>query len=149
MSRVLMLAAGAAGAAALLFAGVAPAQADTAPVTTCNNWHLQDGHNTPLCVTVSGTSVSLTGQIALAGPPSPGTPWPPAPEQTSTTLSADVVGGGNLGTAQQNVVFQASTLTIGPLNVTAACGTTVHASFSISTYPWFNTPTTVDVPINC
>ncbi|GAA1243920.1 hypothetical protein GCM10009665_38440 [Kitasatospora nipponensis] len=148
MKRTLLLAAGAAG---LALTGAAPAFAATATTTTetCSYSGLQSGLSTKVCADVSSDgSVQLFGQIALAGPPSPGGPGP-QPQYLNVTLSGNVVGGDSLGTVQQNVIFRATTTKITGVGGTVACGSTVHASFSVSSYPWFNTPVTVDVPVNC
>ncbi|PYC77720.1 hypothetical protein C7C46_18180 [Streptomyces tateyamensis] len=149
MTRSLLLAA---GSAALALLGAAPATAvaapaDPAPVTTCGYGGLQSGLWTKVCGTVYGGTVTLTGQISLAGPPSPGSPAP-QPQQLSTTLTA-YQGTQQLGQAQQGVVFTASTVQTNPLTVNASCGSTVHAVFSVSSYPWYNTPVTVDLPTTC
>ncbi|MGC0317243.1 hypothetical protein [Kitasatospora acidiphila] len=173
MSRSLLLAV---GAASLALLGAAPAQAATAHPATVSPaaagqpvcaTGMQSGLATTVCATVSGDSVSVTGQIALAGPPSdpagagptgpgPTGPGPSGPgsgglpvQQLDTRLAADVAGGANLDALPQSVPFTASTVVLGPLDTTAPCGSTVHASLAVSSYPWAAAPVTVDVPVAC
>ncbi|WP_030234643.1 hypothetical protein [Streptomyces sp. NRRL S-350] len=153
MNRLARIAASAAGAAALLAAPVpalAATQAVTATtVTTCGWSGLQAGLSTKVCADVTGDSVVLYGQIGLAGPPSPGTPWPPAPQDLLTRLSADVAGGGSLGAVSGRTVFQVSTVRVDGIATTAPCGSTVHASFSVESAWRGPSPVTVDVPVVC
>ncbi|MFJ8622505.1 hypothetical protein ACIRD3_06620 [Kitasatospora sp. NPDC093550] len=158
MNRIARIAAGAAGAAALLAAPVpalaaaqptAAAQATAATVTTCGWSGLQAGLSTKVCADVTGDSVVLYGQIGLAGPPSPGTPWPPAPQELLTRLSAEVVGGGALSAVNGRTVFQVSTVRVDGGTVHAPCGSTVHASFSVEAIWRGPAPVTVDVPVVC
>ncbi|MQS17741.1 hypothetical protein F7Q99_37530 [Streptomyces kaniharaensis] len=145
-----------AAAAALL---AAPATAVAAPVaaapaaatktTTCGASGLQAGLMTKVCADVTGDDVQLWGQISLAGPPSPGTPWPPRPEELITSLSADVVGGNALGAVRGGTVFTVSAVRVGGVGGKVACGSTVHASFSVSSFSRFSAPVTVDVPVVC
>ncbi|MCC9306217.1 hypothetical protein LN042_03680 [Kitasatospora sp. RB6PN24] len=158
MSRSLLLAA---GAASLALLGVAPQAAVAQPVTVrsaadaqpvCAGG-LQAGLATTVCATVSGDTVSVTGQIALAGPPSDptgtGTGGGPQPRLLDVQLAADAVGGANLATAAQSVPFTASTVALTPLDTSAPCGSTVHASLAVSAYPWAPAPVAVNVPVAC
>ncbi|MEV4613281.1 hypothetical protein AB0K43_11865 [Kitasatospora sp. NPDC049258] len=153
MSRLALLAAGVAGLTTL---GVAPAVAAPAPqaattlstVTTCGNLGYQAGLATKVCAEITGTGVVLYGQVGLAGPPSPGSPAP-QPKQLITSLSGEVVGGASLGTANQNVIFTASTIQVRGVGGTVPCGSTVHASFSVASFPWSPNPVTLDVPVAC
>ncbi|MFJ3216469.1 hypothetical protein ACIPLC_11170 [Kitasatospora sp. NPDC086801] len=155
MNRIMRIAAGAAGAAALLAAPV-PAlaastgvTADAATVTTCGYNGLQAGLSTKVCAEVTGGSVVLYGQIGLAGPPSPGTPWPPNPQDLLTHLSADVTGGASLGAVSGRAVFTVSTVRVEGISATVPCGSTVHASFSVESISRGPAPVTVDVPVVC
>ncbi|WP_371501662.1 hypothetical protein OG871_32445 [Kitasatospora sp. NBC_00374] len=154
MSRLALLVAGAAGLTAL---GVAPAGAATAPqaaaatvttTTTCGNSGLQAGLATKVCAEITGTSVVIYGQVGLAGPPSPGGPAP-QPKQLITTLSADVVGGASLGTVNQGANFTASTIRVDGVNGTVPCGSTVHATFAVATFPWSPNPVSLNVQVAC
>ncbi|MFI8455198.1 hypothetical protein [Kitasatospora sp. NPDC085464] len=161
MNRIATITAGAAGAVAL-FATPVPALAATrtaaAPVaapaatgtvTTCGWSGLQAGLSTKVCADVTGDSVVLYGQIGLAGPPSPGTPWPPAPQELLTRLSADVAGGNSLGAVNGRTVFTVSTVRVDGITATVPCGSTVHASFSVEAMWRGPSPVTVDVPVVC
>ncbi|GAB7186861.1 hypothetical protein ATKI12_6692 [Kitasatospora sp. Ki12] len=154
MNRIARIAAGAAGAVALLAAPVpafasAPAAAAATTVTTCGWSGLQAGLSTKVCADVTGNSVVLYGQIGLAGPPSPGTPWPPAPQELLTRLTADVAGGNSLGAVSGRAVFQVSTVRVDGITATVPCGSTVHASFSVESFYRGPSPVTVDVPVVC
>ncbi|MGW3077779.1 hypothetical protein [Kitasatospora sp. NPDC001132] len=153
MNRIARIAAGAAGAVALLSAPVpafaaAPTPATTT-VTTCGNYSLQAGLATYACADVTGDSVAIYGKIGLAGPPSPGTPWPPAPKELVTHLSADVVGGTSLGAVSGRTVFQVSTVRVDGIAATVACGSTVHVSFDVEGFWSGQVPATADVPVVC
>ncbi|MEU9132763.1 hypothetical protein AB0D08_32440 [Kitasatospora sp. NPDC048540] len=154
MSRLALIAAGVAGLTTL---GVAPATAATAPqagtaavttTTTCGYLGYQAGLATKVCADVTGTGVEIYGQVGLAGPPSPGSPAP-QPRQLITSLSANLVGGASLGTVNQNVNFTASTIQVHGIPATVPCGSTVHASFSVASFPWSPNPVTLDLPIAC
>lgn len=153
MNRITRIAAGAVGAAALLSAPVpafaaAPAAATTT-VTTCGYQSLQAGLATYACADVTGDSVAIYGKIGLAGPPSPGTPWPPAPKELVTHLSANVAGGASLGTVSGRTVFQVSTVRVDGISATVPCGSTVHVSFDVEGFWSGQVPATVDVPVAC
>ncbi|GAA1956466.1 hypothetical protein [Kitasatospora viridis] len=150
MSRSLLLALGATG---LALAAAAPVQAadvrpaDVQPVTTCGAWALQAGLGTQVCATVTGNTVSFAGTVGLAGPPSPGTQL--QPQQLDTALTAQLADGTSLDGLHQGVLFRAANVQVGPLTVTAPCGSTVHASFAVNAYPWVGAPVGVDVSISC
>ncbi|MFI2610501.1 hypothetical protein [Kitasatospora sp. NPDC018619] len=153
MNRITRIAAGAVGAAALLSApvpafAVAPATA-AGTVTTCGSYSLQAGLATYACADVTGDSVAVYGKVGLAGPPSPGTPWPPAPRELVTHLSADVTGGAPLGTVSGRTVFQVSTVRVDGITATVACGSTVHVSFDVEGFWSGQVPATAEVPVVC
>ncbi|MEV6978615.1 hypothetical protein [Kitasatospora sp. NPDC093806] len=150
MNRLTLTAAGIAGAAALLAVPAEASAAQTAATTTvtCGASGLQAGLSTKVCAEVTGDSVQLYGQISLAGPPSPGTPWPQTVELL-TGLSGNVVGGASLGSVSGRTLFTASTVQVRGVGGTVACGSTVHGSFSVATYPWAPAPVTVDVVVPC
>ncbi|MFJ9696026.1 hypothetical protein [Kitasatospora sp. NPDC101183] len=155
MNRLARFAIGTAGAAALLAAPASAFAAQAGPatttgttVTTCS-YGLQSGLATYACTDVTGDSVAVYGKVALAGPPSPGTPWPPAPKELFTTLSAEVAGGSSLGSVNGHGVFQISTLRFDGFTSTVPCGSTVNATFSVTSYGWGPSPVTVSVPVNC
>ncbi|MEK2490426.1 hypothetical protein WN990_12735 [Kitasatospora purpeofusca] len=151
MNRLTLTAAGIVGAAALL---AVPAEANATQTTTtgttvtCGASGLQAGLSTRVCAEVTGDSVQLYGQISLAGPPSPGTPWPQTVE-VLTGLSGQVVGGASLGSVSGRTLFTASTVQVRGVGGTVPCGSTVHGSFSAATYPWGPNPVTVDVVVPC
>ncbi|MFE6865775.1 hypothetical protein ACFVFS_04400 [Kitasatospora sp. NPDC057692] len=151
MNRLTLTAAGIAGAAALL---AVPAQANAAQTTTtattvtCGASGLQAGLSTRVCAEVTGDNVQLYGQISLAGPPSPGTPWPQTVELL-TGLSGNVVGGASLGSVSGRTLFTASTVQVPGVGGTVPCGSTVHGGFSVASYPWSPVPVTVDVVVPC
>ncbi|MFF2076700.1 hypothetical protein ACFVXG_18305 [Kitasatospora sp. NPDC058162] len=151
MNRITRIAAGAAGATVLLATPVpalaAGQESDT--VTTCGWSGLQAGLSTRVCADVTGDDVVLYGQIGLAGPPSPGTSWPPAPQELRTSLSADVVGVGPIGVAAGRTVFKVSTVRVDGISATAPCGSVVHASFAVEGSLRGPAPVTVDVPVGC
>ncbi|MET8629360.1 hypothetical protein ABZW30_37455 [Kitasatospora sp. NPDC004669] len=153
MNRIMRIAAGAAGAVTLLATPVpalaAPPQAATATVTTCGWSGLQAGLSTKVCADVAGDSVVLYGQIGLAGPPSPGTPWPPAPQEVVTRLSAEVVGGDSLGAVSGRTVFAVSTVRVDGIAATAPCGSVVHAAFAVEGGFRGPAPVTLDLPVGC
>ncbi|MGV9267887.1 hypothetical protein ACWDRR_24865 [Kitasatospora sp. NPDC003701] len=151
MNRIALLAAGVAGAATLL---AVPAQAGaattttTATTTTCGASGLQAGLQTKVCAEVTGAGVQLYGQVSLAGPPSPGGPAPQTKELL-TGLSGEVVGGASLGSSSGRTLFTASTVQVRGVGGTVPCGSTVHGSFSVASYPWNPAPVTVDVVVAC
>ncbi|MDH6577774.1 hypothetical protein [Kitasatospora sp. MAP5-34] len=145
MTRTILAVAGVVGAMGIALVGAVPAGAATVPTTTsttCGNYGLQAGLATKLCATVTDGTVQLTGQLGLAGPS-------PLQEDVVVTLSGNVVGGGTLGTVQQSLHFQSQTLQVGGVGGTVPCGSTVHGSFSVASFGRFNTPVTIDVPVNC
>ncbi|MFI9328802.1 hypothetical protein ACIGZJ_14790 [Kitasatospora sp. NPDC052868] len=130
-------------------AGAATAASDPAdtPTTTCT-YRLQVGLATKLCTTVSGGTVQFTGHIGLAGPPSPGSPFPQQ-QQLSVVLTADAGADAALGTLQRTVTFQSQPVEVGAVGGAVACGSTAHASFSVSSFGRYSTPITTDVPVTC
>ncbi|MFF2040544.1 hypothetical protein ACFVVX_08970 [Kitasatospora sp. NPDC058170] len=117
------------------------------PATTCE-YRLQSGLATKLCTTVSSGTVRFTGQIGLAGPPSPGSPFP-QPQQLNVVLTADAGTDTTLGTLQRTVTFQTQPLEVGAVGGAVACGSTAHASFSVSSFGRYTTPVTTDVLVPC
>ncbi|MEU6968873.1 hypothetical protein AB0A71_14225 [Kitasatospora aureofaciens] len=147
------IAAAATGAAALLATPV-PALADApqppaATTTTCGWSGQQAGLSTKVCAEVTGDRVVVYGQIGLAGPPSPGTPWPPAPQELITGLSAETVGGGSLGAVSGRTVFTVSTVRVDGMVATVPCGSVLHASFAVSGAYRGPVPVTLALPVNC
>ncbi|MFF4921601.1 hypothetical protein ACFY4B_13535 [Kitasatospora sp. NPDC001261] len=152
MSRATWIAAGAVTLLAAPVPAIAatPAAATTtATVTTCGYSSLQAGLATYACADVTGDSVAVYGKIGLAGPPSPGTPWPPAPKELVTHVSANVTGGASLGTVNGRTVFQVSTVRVDGISSTVPCGSTVHVSFDVEGFWSGQVPATVDVPVVC
>ncbi|MGW4895430.1 hypothetical protein ACWEQL_24645 [Kitasatospora sp. NPDC004240] len=147
MNRLTLLAAGVVGAATLIAAPTSASAQTTATTTVCGASGLQAGLMTKVCADITGDSVQLYGQISLAGPPSPGSTL--EPRELYTTLSGSVVGGSSLGTVNQGVIFKASTVKVTGVGGTVACGSTVHGSFSVASYPWNPAPVTIDVPVVC
>ncbi|MFJ9517496.1 hypothetical protein ACIRPK_04375 [Kitasatospora sp. NPDC101801] len=143
MFRKLLVAAGAAG----LALAATPASATTTTTVTCGYSGLQSGLQTKVCAEVTGDQVQLYGQIGLAGPPSPGTVL--QPKELTVNLTGQIVGGASLGTVQGYRTFTASTIQVRGVGGTVPCGSTVHASFSVASYPWSPNPVTLDLPIAC
>ncbi|KOV34945.1 hypothetical protein ADK60_10700 [Streptomyces sp. XY431] len=153
MNRLTLTAAGIVGAAALLAvpAEAGAAQTTTGPIgttTTCGAYSLQAGLSTRACAEVTGNNVQLYGQISLAAPPSPGTPWPQTVELL-TSLSGQVVGGASLGSISGYTRFTADTVQLRGVGGTVPCGSTVHGTFAAAAYPWNPVPVTVDVVVPC
>jgi hypothetical protein len=144
-----MMTTAAIGIAGLSVVAVAPAAiADPAPSTaTCGTPGLQSGLSTKVCAEVTDGNVRLVGQVGLAGPPSPGGP-PPQPKPLTMHLSGNAAGV-SLGAANQNSVFQYTTIKVSGVGGAVACGSTVHGSFSVVSYPWPANPVTVDLVIPC
>ncbi|GAA0316049.1 hypothetical protein GCM10010302_63930 [Streptomyces polychromogenes] len=150
MNRLALLATCAAGLA-LLTATPALAAAPAAPaetVTSCGGSGLQAGLATRVCAEVTGTTVEFYGTVALAGPPSPGSPAP-APRQLFTTLSVEVVGGGSPVAHDRPVVFTASPVEVRALAASAACGSTLRAAFGVASFPWPARPVVHEVTLTC
>ncbi|WP_330328518.1 hypothetical protein OHS33_01380 [Streptomyces sp. NBC_00536] len=151
MNRLALLVA---GTAVLAVSTITPAGAAALPtgstetVTSCGYSGLQAGLNTRVCAEVTGTTVEFYGTVGLAGPPSPGGPWPD-PKELITTLSTEVVGGVALSTRTSQVIFTASTLQLrGPAS-TVPCGSTVRATFAAASYPRPAQPVVHEVTIAC
>lgn len=142
------------GAASLTAFALTPAHAATPPsntaetVTSCGNTGLQAGLATKVCAEITGTTVEIYGTIALAGPPSPGSPAP-TPKELFTTLSAGVVGGASPGIQTKRVVFSSSTIEVHGLISTVPCGSTVRGTLGVTTYPWTANPVAHEVTITC
>ncbi|MFF8773484.1 hypothetical protein [Kitasatospora sp. NPDC015120] len=153
-NRLALALAGAAGAVAMLAAptqaSAAQAGATGATATTeiCSSTKLQAGLATWLCAEVNGSDVQLVGWIYLAGPPSPGGPYP-QPEDLVTVLSGEVVGGASLGTVNKWTRFNLTQTPVRGVGGTVACGSTVHGSFSVTKPGWGSTPVTLDAVVPC
>ncbi len=145
MFRKLLVVAGSAGLA--LAATPASAATTTETVVTCGYAGLQSGLQTKVCAEVTGDQVQLYGQVGLAGPPSPGTVL--QPKELIVNLTGQIVGGASLGSVQGYRTFTASTIQVRGVGGTVPCGSTVHASFSVASYPWAPNPVTLDLPIAC
>ncbi|MEV8535522.1 hypothetical protein [Streptomyces sp. NPDC051211] len=151
MNRLALLVAGAAGLAvyAIAPAGAAVLPADTnETVTSCGYSGRQAGLATRVCAEITGTTVEFYGTVALAGPPSPGSPVPAARE-LFTTLSAEVVGGTTPDTQTKTVIFASSNLEVRGLVGTAPCGSTVRGTFGVSSFPWTANPVVHEVTVTC
>ncbi|MFJ6793612.1 hypothetical protein [Streptomyces sp. NPDC091268] len=153
MNRLTLLVASTAAAGLALCAstpaGAAARPAGTAEtVVSCGNSALQSGLSTRVCAEVTGTTVAFYGRVALAGPPSPGSPAP-ATRELVTTLSVGVVGGAAPETQVKPVLFTTTTLEVrGPVT-TVACGSTVRGTFGVASYPWTARPVAHEVTIPC
>ncbi|MFI6639051.1 hypothetical protein [Streptomyces sp. NPDC050504] len=148
MSRIALLATATVGLALLGAVPATAAQASTTDTTvTCSPFALRAGLSTKVCVEVTGDSVELYGQIALAGPPSPGYPIPV--KDLTTTLTGNVVGGASLGHLVKPVRFQATTTQVRGVGGTVPCGSTVHAEFTSAEFGSPSGPVTLDVPVTC
>ncbi|MER6362455.1 hypothetical protein [Kitasatospora sp. NPDC001527] len=153
-NRLALTLAGAAGAVAML---AAPTQASAAPAgatnrttttETCSSTRLQSGLMTWLCAEVTGSDVQLVGWINLAGPPSPGGPYP-QPRNLWTALSGQVVGGASLGSDSKWTWFDLGMTDVRGVGGTVACGSTVRGSFGVTDPGWGPNPVTVDVVVPC
>lgn len=151
MNRLALLAASAAGLAvcAITPASAAALPADTTgTVVTCGNSGLQAGLATRVCAEVTGTTVEFYGTVALAGPPSPGSPAPAAKELL-TTLSVDAVGDTAPRTQFKSVVFTAAKIEVRGLASTVPCGSTVRATFGVTSFPRPASPVVHEVTLTC
>ncbi|MEV0534463.1 hypothetical protein [Kitasatospora sp. NPDC050463] len=154
MTRKILTTAAAAVALGTALVVAAPAGAATAsgatdaPTVICDNYGLQAGLATKICATVSGDNVEFTGHIGLAGPPSPGSPLP-RPQQLEVVLTGSAAGGLTLGTTQQTLTFQSQPVLVEGVHGAVACGSTVHASFSVASAGWLANPVTTEIPVNC
>jgi hypothetical protein len=146
MNRMAFIAMGSAGAALLC---ATPASAGTLPppiggtTVTCGTPGLQSGVETQVCAQTQGTFVQLYGQISLPGP-SP----VPSPVQLNATLTGDD-NGYSMGTVQQQVLFNNQTVQVRGVIGTIACGTTVHATFTVTSFGWPPAPVTLTMPTTC
>ncbi|MEU5220412.1 hypothetical protein AB0G79_30015 [Streptomyces sp. NPDC020807] len=144
MSRKLVLAA---GAACLTLIALAPttATARTAATTTvCGASGLQAGLSTRVCADITGDQVEVYGRVSLAGPISPGSPSPFGKE-LFTTLAAEAPAG----TLNRSVIFNSSIVEVRGISGTVACGSTVKASFAVSSYPWTPQPVSLETTVTC
>ncbi|MFC8722781.1 hypothetical protein [Kitasatospora sp. NPDC057198] len=137
-----------AGAAALSAALAVPAAATTSDVpqttTVCSPYALQAGLATYVCADRTGDQVRLYGTLALAGPPSPGTPLP---YRKDVTVS--LTGTAPAGTVNQYVLFTGSNQQVGGVVGTVPCDAPVRGSFSVSSYPLGADPVQLDTVIPC
>ncbi|MFJ1756354.1 hypothetical protein [Kitasatospora sp. NPDC088134] len=139
-----------AGAAALSLTLAVPAtaatsaEASTTSTTVCGATALQAGRNTKLCAERNGDQVRLYGVVSLAGPVSPGTPWPP-----SQQLFTVITGTSPAGTLSSNPVYNASTITVGDVTGTVACNTPVQGTFSVQSYGLPPHPVSIDAVVPC
>ncbi|MGW6948146.1 hypothetical protein [Streptomyces xanthophaeus] len=155
MTRLALLAAGAAGLTVLAITP-AHAHADSAvlpgghseAVASCGNSRLQAGLTTRLCAEVTGTTVEFYGTVALAGPPSKGSP-PPAGRELFTTLTSEVAGGSTPQSQAKTVIFTSANLEVRGLVSTVACGSTVRGTFGVASFPWAANPVTHEVTVTC
>ncbi|MFD9791977.1 hypothetical protein ACFWXK_13605 [Streptomyces sp. NPDC059070] len=137
----------------LSLAALTPAIAVAAPassaqtVVTCGNSGLQSGLSTRLCAEVAGNTITFVGKVGLAGPPSPGSPAP-TPKELTTTFTA-TVDGSPLPNATKYALFSNANLDVAGLSTDVACGSTVRATFGVTTYPWTARPVTHEVTVTC
>lgn len=152
MKKVITTAAaiGVAGLSILATAPVASAD-DTQPTTptsvTCGTYGLQSGLSTKVCAEVTGENVQLFGQVGLAGPPSPGGPYP-QPLPVTLRLTGNV-SGVSLGAVSRNDVFNFTTIKVYGVGGAIKCGSTIHGSFEVESYQWPARPVTLDLPVPC
>ncbi|MFJ7271395.1 hypothetical protein ACIQV3_32950 [Streptomyces sp. NPDC099050] len=151
MNRLALLAASAMGLVVCTItpAAAAPSADTTETVTSCGASGLQAGLATRVCAEVTGTSVTFYGKVALAGPPSPGSPQPVAKELL-TTLSVEVVGAAAPQTQVKPVLFTAATIEVrAPAAAAATCGSTVRGTFGVAAYPRAASPVVHEVTLTC
>ncbi|WP_329486171.1 hypothetical protein OG618_06065 [Kitasatospora sp. NBC_01246] len=151
MTRKILTTAAAAVALGTVPVVAAPAGAAAvadAPTVICDNYGLQAGLATKVCATVSGDSIEFSGHIGLAGPPSPGSPLP-RPTEVEAVLTGSVAGGITLGTTRQTLTFQSRSVLVEGVRGTVPCGSTVRASFAVSSAGWPARPVTTEVPVTC
>ncbi|MFE0646303.1 hypothetical protein ACFW2Y_32560 [Streptomyces sp. NPDC058877] len=145
MSRKFVLAAGAAGLALIAVAPTtASAQTATVTTTVCGASGLQAGLATRVCADITGDQVEVYGRISLAGPTSPGSPSPLG-QELFTTLT----GEAPAGTLNRRVVFNSSIVEVRGISGTVACGSTVKASFAVTSYPWSPRPVALETAVTC
>ncbi|MCP3757977.1 hypothetical protein [Streptomyces sp. TBY4] len=149
MNRSALLAATALG---LALCTITPATASAAPqtetVTSCGNSGLQAGLATRVCADITGTTVTFHGRVALAGPPSPGSPQPQARELL-TTLTVEILGAAPPQTQFRPALFTGAALVVGAPAVTAPCGATVRGTFGVASYPHAARPVVHEVTLSC
>ncbi|MFD9488465.1 hypothetical protein [Streptomyces sp. NPDC059991] len=142
-----------AAVASLSLAALTPAIAVAAPanatetVVSCGNSGLQSGLSTRLCAEVTGNTVAFVGKIGLAGPPSPGSPAP-TPKELTTTFTA-TVDGTPLPNATKIALFNNTNLDAPGLSANVACGSTIRATFGVTSYPWTARPVSHEVTVTC
>ncbi|PKV82998.1 hypothetical protein [Streptomyces sp. TLI_146] len=139
--------------ASLSLAALTPAIAVAAPASTpetvvsCGNSGLQSGLSTRLCAEVTGNTVVFFGKVGLAGPPSPGSPAP-TPKELITTFTA-IADGAPLPKVTKDALFNNTNLDVQGLSANVACGSTIHATFGVASYPWTARPVTHEVTVAC
>lgn len=154
MNRLALLAASAAGLAVCAITPASAAVLPTEPtdttetVVTCGNSGLQAGLATRVCAEVTGTTVEFYGTVALAGPPSPGSPAPAAKE-LFTTLSVDAGGATAPRTQAKPVIFTSAKLEVHGVVSTVLCGSTVRGTFGVASFPRPASPVVHEVTITC
>lgn len=142
-----------AAVASLSLAALTPAIADGAPasatqtVVSCGNSGLQSGLSTRLCAEVTGNTVVFVGKVALAGPPSPGSPAP-TPKELTTTFTA-TVDGAPLANVTKHALFNNTNLDVAGPSANEACGSTIRATFGATSYPWTARPVSHEVTVTC
>ncbi|GLW74803.1 hypothetical protein Kpho02_71000 [Kitasatospora phosalacinea] len=145
MIKPLAALAGAAALSASLTAPAAASTSDTAQSTTvCSPYALQGGLATHLCAERTGDQVRLYGTLALAGPPSPGTPLPYRKDVTVA-----LTGTAPAGTVDRYVLFTGSYQEVGAVTGTVPCDAPVRGSFSVSSYPLGPDPVRLDAVVPC
>ncbi|MFF4340906.1 hypothetical protein ACFY00_13350 [Kitasatospora sp. NPDC001540] len=146
MNKPLAVLAGAAAlAATLTVPAAATTTSDTAQSTTvCSPYALQGGLATHVCAERTGDQVRLYGTLALAGPPSPGTPLPYRKEVTVA-----LTGTTPAGTVDRYVLFTGSYQEVGGVTGTVPCDAPVRGGFSVSSYPLGPDPVRLDAVLPC
>jgi hypothetical protein len=145
MNRLGFIAAAVAGLTAFAVAPAGAAQQSaTSTVTTCSSSGLQAGLSTKVCADATGNTVNVYGKIGLAGP-SPVT----SPKELLTTLKAEVIGSGAPQTQNKWVIFNNATIDVHGLSSSVPCGSTLRATFSVSTMFQNPNPVTLDIPVTC
>ncbi|GGP82706.1 hypothetical protein [Streptomyces melanogenes] len=139
--------------ASLSLAALTPAIAVAAPasatetVVSCGNSGLQSALSTRLCAEITGNTVAFVGKVGLAGPPSPGSPAP-TPKELTTTFTA-TVDGAPLPNVTKFALFNNTNLNVAGLSANVACGSTIRATFGVTSYPWAARPVSHEVTVIC
>ncbi|MFE0703983.1 hypothetical protein [Streptomyces sp. NPDC058872] len=145
MSRTFVFAAGVVGLVLIAAApATASAQASTATTTVCGAPGLQAGLSTRVCADITGEQVEVYGRVSLAGPTSPGSPSPLG-QELFTTLTSEAPAG----TLNRRVIFNSSTVEVRGISGAIACGSTVKASFAVTSYPWSPRPVGLETTVTC